>query len=229
MANIGDDILDLLLDGKEKEVIQYVEALGDDFDPNMEILGSPLWTYTEVPDAYDFLMCLIQNPKFDMAKHSGWMLISLINRVEVLSSRMKDGYESKIEKINGIARYIISDERSDLNFYVNWEGDTPLVRAAECITSNCDAIFEMLATNPRVDVNVRDGLDNSALTICLKKEFLDKAKILGKRDDLTYTVADVSLFKHLNVDMNEIIPNATFANRPEDRLSKLFLDDFQTI
>ena len=72
-------------------------------------------------------------------------------------------------------------------------------------------LVEILASNPKVDVNIVNECDCSPLTTCIRKKNLKALSILGERPDLKVRDFDRQLANQFNITLeNYIKPNKNF-------------------
>lgn len=112
------------------------------------------------------------------------------------------GYDSiMVNNIKQKIQILINNSNVDLNA-VNINMSSPLCVAAESMDTNW--VFHELVKNPKVNINVVDDDDMSALTYAIKHNDIDGIQALMNRPELVIRQRDIDMANKCNVNLTQI-------------------------
>lgn len=110
--------------------------------------------------------------------------------------------ENDVANLRKMINIIINSDSFDLNS-INLNDDSAINVAAEF--PNLLWVVEKLVSNPKVNVNVINDINCSALTNAIRRNNIEAIKILGTRPDLIVRKEDEEMAKKMDININSLI------------------------
>ena len=231
--NVNPSILlhKLIDEGNEKGAIDLINKNGESFDVNT-VFRDRVPVFSAINHKmYDLFSVIINHNTFDGTKEDGFgeTLMS-----SLLYAYGYDGVErSEVDESNMVRmiREILDSDKFDFNVQdINL--DTAINIAVEKPKMNW--IVEELASNPKVNVNVINDFNRSALGNAISKNNVEAIKILGKRPDLIVRAEDKALADKMGIDLDKLISsesqtNETVINTSENEVNQETMTKFTEI
>lgn len=188
-------------EGDENGAINLISEKKDKIDVNYELNGRfPI--YSAVYNGMDNLFReIINNKNFDISIEDGFgenLLTSLLYAYNGSTD------ENIKERIGNLIKFVIESDKIDLNAR-NINLDTPVNITAEFVDELW--ILDILLANDKVDVNVKNDVNRTALTNAIFRNNTEAIKKLLQRSDIVVREEDFNLANANNIDLKSMLKN----------------------
>lgn len=188
-------------EGDENGAINLISEKKDKIDVNYELNGRfPI--YSAVYNGMDKVFReIISNKNFDVSIEDGFgenLLTSLLYAYNGSTD------ENIKELIGNLIKFVIESDKIDLNAR-NINLDTPVNITAEFVDELW--ILDILLANDKVDVNVKNDVNRTALTNAIFRNNTEAIKKLLQRSDIVVREEDFDLANANNIDLKSMLKN----------------------
>lgn len=194
----------LIEEKNEKEAVELIAKQGEDFDVNFEFeKQTPIFLAVQ-NNFFDLFAALINHKKFDYNTVDVFaenIFTSLL--YEYLGKTTAENKDKKaIEALENMINIILESEQFNFNIQ-NLNLDTAVNIA--CQYAQTTWIAEKLIANPRVNINVVNDFNCSALGCAIYGSNMAAIKLLAQREDFVVREDDKELANTKGVNLNEVL------------------------
>ena len=186
----------------EISAIKLIEKEGKNFDVNYEF-NNRIPVFSAVHNhMYNLFDKIVNHPKWDSSIEDGFGEPMLSSLIYLYGS--EDVATSKEDEANlkRMMTSLIHSNSIDFNSK-DFNNDTVIIIA--CEFSKMLWVVKSIIGNRKIDINVINDFDCSALSTCIRNKNLEALKLLGKRPDLKVREFDIKLAKQFNINLDEYI------------------------
>lgn len=200
----------------EKDAIELLEKNGSDFDVNYEFnCRKPIFMAIDYR-LYNIFEAILKHPKFDSAICDSFdetLLQSLLYNyhIEGVTSEEDDKITRKQIEV------ILNCDNMDFN-----EQDINYDTAINIACERLELLFavEALVNNPKVNLNVINDFNCTALTNAIRYKNVEAIKLLATRKDLVVRPEDETCAATNGIDLKSLISSDIFASSKEAKIEK---------
>ena len=194
----------LIDENNESDLVKLINETSD-LDVNYILNNrTPIFSIIDkkMPNAFK---AIINHKKFNASIQNAYgevLLQSLLYDYNLESNSENDVYN-----IRKMINIIIDSDTFDFNS-INLNDDSAINVAAEF--PNLLWVVEKLVENPRVNVNVINDINCSALTNAIRRNNVQAIRVLGTRPDLIIRKEDKEMAKKMNINLSDFIKPKKF-------------------
>ena len=192
---------ELIIEGNEKEAIELLKS-DDTINVNFVYKERTLIFSALNEKMYTLFETIINYPKFDSHTEDGFgetIFQSLIWLYNADENKEIEAYCER-KKISDLIKIILKTNTYDFN-YQDLNLDTALHVACGYLEDGW--ITEALITKEYTNINAINDMDETPLTVAIKRNNIEAIKLLSKRKDLIVRDVDVKEAEKNNIDLAE--------------------------
>lgn len=182
--------------------INLIKEQGDNFNVNYMFENGAIPAFSALNNhLYKVFDAIVQHPNFDSSVADGFGVTILGNLLFLYTSDELSTTEEK-NKVKELINLILDSDTFNFNI-VDITKDTALNIA--CGYPELCFVVEKLVNNPKVNINVENTRNRTALANAIRISNIQAIKILGKRPDLVVRADDKRNAKKIGLDLTEVI------------------------
>ena len=216
-SNVDPRILlhKLIDEGNEASAIELIDKEGNGFDVNFKFDGKQPIFSTFEKGLTELFGKIVNHPRFDSNVRDAYQEPILMNLIYEYLRNI--GNNTMRERFTKMIRMVLASNTYDFNTF-NLNNDTAVNIC--CEDERLLWVLEVLLSNPKVNVNIMNDFDSTALTNAIRGNLtkpnptpnIAAIKLLGKRKDLIVTENDKKLASRYGINLKEYICEEAFLN-----------------